>query len=159
TLIPGGIGFASASGALGYGAVSLALQRGIGLFAAVTTGNEADVTTLETLVVLAREPECTGVLGDLESLDDAAALRALAATGKPAALRVAGRSPAGAGAVASHTGALTTPARVVDGALRQLGIVRVDDIDELLDCGEAFAAAATAAGSAGRAATAPARGR
>ncbi|HET8683670.1 MAG TPA: CoA-binding protein, partial [Micromonosporaceae bacterium] len=40
-LRPGGIGFASASGALGFGTVSLALERGMGLLAAVTTGNEA----------------------------------------------------------------------------------------------------------------------
>jgi acyl-CoA synthetase (NDP forming) len=145
-LIPGGVGFASASGALGYGTVSLALERGLGLFAAVTTGNESDVTTLEVLAALANQPECTAVLGYLESLNDAEGLRALAAAGKPAALLVAGRSAAGAKAAASHTGVLATPDRVTAGVLRQYGIVRATDVDELLDLGEAFASGRRAAG-------------
>ncbi|HET8682118.1 MAG TPA: CoA-binding protein, partial [Micromonosporaceae bacterium] len=138
----GGIGFASTSGALGFGTVSLALERGMGLLAAVTTGNEADVTAVEVLAALAAEPGCTALLGCLESLTDAPALRALAAarqaTGRPVALLVAGRSPAGARAAVSHTGVLATPDRVVDCVLRQLGIVRVSDVDELLDVGDAF---------------------
>ena len=146
TLTPGGIGFASASGALGFGTVSLALERGMGLFAAVSTGNEADVTALEALVAMAAEPECTALLGYLESLADPRALRALAASGKPTALLVAGRTQAGARAAASHTGALATADRVVDGALRQYGIVRVSDVDELLDVGDAFALATRPAG-------------
>jgi acyl-CoA synthetase (NDP forming) len=137
---PGGgrIGFASASGALGFGTVSLALERGIGLLAAVSTGNEADVGTLEVLTALAAEPECTALLGYVESLTDGPALRTLAASGRPTVLLVAGRSTEGARAAASHTGALATPDRVVDGALRQYGIVRVSDVDELLDVGDAL---------------------
>jgi len=146
TLTPGGIGFASASGALGFGTVSLALERGMGLFAAVSTGNEADATALEALAEMAAEAECTALLGYLESLRDPRALRALAASGKPTALLVAGRTRAGARAAASHTGALATADRVVDGALRQFGIVRVSDVDELLDVGDAFALANRPAG-------------
>ncbi|MGH3655043.1 MAG: acetate--CoA ligase family protein, partial [Micromonosporaceae bacterium] len=138
-LVAGGIGFVSQSGALGYGTVSLAFERGLGLGWAVTTGNEADVTALEALVALAEEPECTGLLGYLESLTDIERLRGLAATGKPVALLKAGRTEAGAQAAASHTGALATEDRVVAATLRQLGIVRAYDIDELLDVGDAFA--------------------
>lgn len=141
TLVAGRVGFASQSGALGFGAVSLAFERGIGLFAAVTTGNEADVTALEVLAAMATSPDCDAVLGYVESLADGPALRALAATGKPVALLVGGASEAGARAAASHTGALATPGRVVDGALRQLGIVRARDVDDLLDAGAAFALA------------------
>ena len=94
---PGGIGFASASGALGYGTVSLAVEQGLPLRWAVTTGNEADVTTLEVLAALAARPGCATVLGYLEGLADVAGLHALAATGTPAALLVAGASAGGAG--------------------------------------------------------------
>ena len=138
-LVPGGLGFVSQSGALGYGMVSLAFERGLGLGWAVTTGNEADITALEAMLALADEPECTGLLGYLESLSDIDRLRALAATGKPVAVLKAGRTEAGAQAAASHTGALATEDRVVEATLRQLGIVRAYDVDELLDIGDAFA--------------------
>ncbi|MEV6526019.1 acetate--CoA ligase family protein [Longispora sp. NPDC051575] len=137
-----GIALVSQSGALGFGAASLAVERGLPLGWVVTTGNEADVTALEVLTELAAEPDCAGLLGYVESLHDGPALRRLAATGKPVALLVAGRSAAGRRAAASHTGALAGDDRVVDAALRQLGITRVADVDDLLDAGEAFAATA-----------------
>ncbi len=136
-LLRGNTAFVSQSGALGYGAVSLALERGLGLGWAVTTGNEADATALEVMTALAADPACASVLGYVEHLGPG--LRDLAEHGKPAALLVAGRSEAGATAAVSHTGALATDDRVVDAALRQLGIVRVSDVDELLDVGDAFA--------------------
>lgn len=138
-LVPGSVAFVSQSGALGYGAVSLAFERRLGLGWVVNTGNEADVTALEVLTALAAEPDCTALLGYVETLRDGTALRRLAAAGKPVALLKAGRSEAGQRAAVSHTGALAAGDRVVDGALRQLGIVRVDDVDELLDVGDAFA--------------------
>ncbi|HEX2416523.1 MAG TPA: CoA-binding protein, partial [Micromonosporaceae bacterium] len=137
-LVPGRLGFVSQSGALGYGTVSLAFERGLGLGWAVTTGNEADITALETMLSLADEPECAALLGYLEALTDIDRLRRLATNGKPVALLKTGRTEAGARAAASHTGALATEDRVVDATLRQLGIVRVSDVDELLDVGDAF---------------------
>lgn len=136
--IIGRIGFATQSGALGYGTVSLALERGLGLYAAVNTGNEADVTTMDALTALAAEPDVDALLGYTETLADGVALRRLAACGKPLALLKAGTSDAGSRAAASHTGALATSDRVVDAALRQLGIARANDLDELLDLGAAF---------------------
>lgn len=135
-LVPGAVGFVSQSGALGYGAVSLAFERGLGLGWVVNTGNEADVSAVEVMGALTREPGCRGLLAYLETLGDFEGLRAVAATGTPVAVLKAGRSDAGARAAASHTGALAAGERVVDAALRQLGIVRVDDVDELLDVGE-----------------------
>ena len=138
-LVPGSIAFVSQSGALGYGAVSLAFERGLGLGWVVNTGNEADVTAVEVMAALAGEPACTAVLGYVEGFTDGSGLRRLAALGKPVALLVAGRSAAGQRAAASHTGALANGRGVVDAALSQYGIVAVDDVDELLDVGAAFA--------------------
>ncbi len=135
-LVGGAVGFVSQSGALGYGAVSLAFERGLGLGWVVNTGNEADVSAVEVMGALSREPGCRGLLAYLETLGDFEGLRAVAATGTPVAVLKAGRSDAGARAAASHTGALAAGDRVVDAALRQLGIVRVDDVDELLDVGD-----------------------
>ncbi|HEX6921037.1 MAG TPA: acetate--CoA ligase family protein [Actinomycetes bacterium] len=134
----GSIGFVTQSGALGYGAVSLALARGLGLGWVVNTGNESDVGAVEVLTELLARPDCTGVIGYVESLADGAALRRLAALGKPVALLKAGSTDAGARAAASHTGALAASDRVVDGVLRQLGIARARDVEDLLDLGDAF---------------------
>ncbi|MGK4580710.1 acetate--CoA ligase family protein [Kitasatospora sp. HPMI-4] len=135
---PGSLAFVSQSGALGFGAASLALQRGLRPGWVVSTGNDADVTVLEVLQELAKDPECQGLLGYLEDVPDIEALKSISASGKPVALLKSGRTEAGGRAAASHTGALATDDRVLDAALRRLGIVRVDDIDELLDVAHAF---------------------
>jgi acyl-CoA synthetase (NDP forming) len=145
-LVDGTVGFVSQSGALGYGAVSLAFERGLGLGWVVNTGNEADASALEVMAAVAQEPSCTALLGYVESLDDAHALERVASAGLPVAILKAGSSEAGAKAAASHTGALATGDRVVDAALKQLGIVRVHDVDELLDVGDAFTQPRRAAG-------------
>ncbi|MGH3345261.1 MAG: CoA-binding protein, partial [Carbonactinosporaceae bacterium] len=92
----GEIGFVTQSGALGYGAVSLAMERGLGLAVAVNTGNEADVTAVEVLHELAAGGECGALLGYVESLTDGPGLRALAGSGIPVALLKAGTSASGA---------------------------------------------------------------
>ncbi|GAA0572631.1 acetate--CoA ligase family protein [Paractinoplanes ferrugineus] len=135
---PGGLAVVSQSGALGFGVASLGLERGLRPGWVVSTGNDADVTAVEVLRALAAEPDCTGLLAYLETVPDADALRELAAAGKPVALLKSGRSAAGSRAAASHTGALATDDRVLDGALRQYGIFRAHDVDELLDAGRAF---------------------
>jgi len=138
-LVDGHLAFVSQSGALGYGAVSLAYERGLGLGWVVNTGNEADVGALEVIEALTHEPGCRGILAIVESLTDVGWLRRVATGGLPVAMLKAGRSDAGQRAATSHTGALATNDRVIDAALRQYDIVRVDDVDELLDVGDAFA--------------------
>ena len=138
-LVPGSIGFVSQSGALGYGAVSLAFERGLGLGWVVNTGNEADVTAAEVIAAMAATDGCRGILAYAEALNDLESLRRVADSGVPLAVLKAGRSQAGAEAAASHTGALAAADKVVDAALRQVGVVRVDDVTELLDVGEVMA--------------------
>ncbi|WNI14295.1 acetate--CoA ligase family protein [Actinacidiphila sp. ITFR-21] len=144
---PGTLAFVSQSGALGFGAASLALERGLRPGWVVSTGNDADVTALEVLRELAKVPAVAGLLGYLEDTPDIEGLRELAASDKPVALLKSGRTEAGGRAAASHTGALATDDRVLDAALRQLGIVRVDDIDELIDVARAFESVRRPAGN------------
>lgn len=138
-LVPGRIGFVSQSGALGYGAVSLAFERGLGLGWVVNTGNEADVSAPEVIEAMAGVENCAGILAYCESVTDLPRLRAVTDRGVPLAMLKAGRSQAGAQAAASHTGALAAADKVVDAALLQAGVVRVDDVTELLDVGEVMA--------------------
>ncbi|MEM5775199.1 MAG: acetate--CoA ligase family protein, partial [Anaerolineaceae bacterium] len=58
---------------------------------------------------------------------------------KPVILLKAGRSEAGARAVQLHTGSLAGSDRVTDGALRQAGVIRVYDTQELMDAARVLA--------------------
>ncbi len=147
TPLPNGrIALVSQSGALGFGALSLGLERGVPTGIAITTGNEADVTATEVAVQLAQDPGVDAVVMYVESLGNLDLLAQVAAT-KPIAILKAGRSAAGAEAAASHTGALASPDKVVSAGLKQYGIARVDNIDELLDVASLFASERAIGGS------------
>ncbi len=148
TQLPAGrIALVSQSGALGFGALSLGLERGVPIGIAITTGNEADVTATEVAVQLAQDPDVDAVVMYVEALGDLEQLASVA-TATPIAILKAGRSAAGAAAAASHTGALASPDKVVSAALKQYGIARVDDIDELLDVASLFASESSINGPA-----------
>jgi acyl-CoA synthetase (NDP forming) len=134
----GPLALVSQSGALGFGALSLGLERDLPVGIAVTTGNEADVTAEEIAGALAEDPEVSGVLVYLESVTDLQSLARSAALVPTVALK-AGRSEAGARAAASHTGALTSGDDVVDAALERVGVARVATMDHLLDVGALIA--------------------
>lgn len=143
TPLPSGpLALVSQSGALGFGALSLGLERDVPIGIAVTTGNEADVGAEEVASVLSREPDVSGILLYLESVGDLDLL-ADAAQRVPTVAVKAGRSAAGAQAAASHTGALTSGDDVVDAAFARAGVARVDTIDHLLDAGSLIATGAT----------------
>lgn len=137
TLSGGGVALISQSGALGYGAYSLGLERGLPIGIIVTTGNEGDVTAMEVATVLADDKDVQGILIYAEGISNIDQLKKTA-LGKPTAILKAGRSDAGAKAAASHTGALATLDRVVDAGIAATGAVRVGDIEELLDAGAIF---------------------
>ncbi|MET9761456.1 acetate--CoA ligase family protein [Streptomyces sp. NPDC006372] len=115
-----------------------ALQElGIRLSHWAPTGNEADLETADFLSYFAERPEVGAIACYLEGLKDGrsfllAADRA-ARRGVPVVAVKVGRTETGARTAASHTGKLTGADAVVDAALRQFGVIRVDGLDELQD--------------------------
>ncbi|RST11366.1 CoA-binding protein, partial [Streptomyces sp. WAC04770] len=112
-------------------------ELGIRLSHWAPTGNEADLETADFLAYFAQRPEVGAIACYVEGLKDGrafllAADRA-ARAGVPVVAVKVGRTEAGAEAAASHTGKLTGADRVVDAAMRQFGVVRVDGLDELQD--------------------------
>ena len=139
----GPIGFVSQSGAFGTAIAVLARERQLGLGYYVNTGNEADIDVADALGFIVEDPRIRVVAGYVEGVRDgrkllAAADRAMA-LGKPMILTKVGRSDAGARAAASHTGALAGADAVLDGVLRQKGIIRADDEEQMIDLVEMFA--------------------
>ncbi|TWP34937.1 acetate--CoA ligase family protein [Leekyejoonella antrihumi] len=102
-----------------------------------STGNEADLQAADFLGWLADEPSTDTIVMVLESIRDGRRFMEAAALardhGKQIIVLKVGRSAAGRQATATHTAALAGRDAVVDAALRQCGIIRVDDIDELVD--------------------------
>ncbi|MER6912388.1 acetate--CoA ligase family protein [Streptomyces sp. NPDC000594] len=115
-----------------------ALQElGIRLSHWAPTGNEADLETADFLAYLAERPEVGSIACYVEGLKDGrsfllAADRA-ARRGVPVVAVKVGRTETGARTAASHTGKLTGADQVVDAAMRQYGVIRVDGLDELQD--------------------------
>jgi acyl-CoA synthetase (NDP forming) len=101
------------------------------------TGNEADLDAADFVAWFGRHPDVGAIAAYVEAIRDGDRFRAAVAeatdAGVPVVAVKVGRSERGARAAATHTGALTGADQVVDGALAQLGVTRVDDLDELGD--------------------------
>jgi len=115
-----------------------ALQElGIRLSHWAPTGNEADLETADFISYFAERPEVGAIACYVEGLKDGrsfllAADRAARRKVPVVAVKV-GRTETGSRTAASHTGKLTGADAVVDAAMRQYGVIRVDGLDELQD--------------------------
>ncbi|WP_392899746.1 acetate--CoA ligase family protein [Streptomyces sp. LN699] len=112
-------------------------ELGIRLSHWAPTGNEADLETSDFISYFAERPEVGAIACYVEGFKDGrsfllAADRA-ARNGVPVVAVKVGRTETGARMAASHTGKLTGADTVVDAAMRQFGVIRVDGLDELQD--------------------------
>ena len=136
-LRPGGISIVAQSGGIATSALSLIQQAGFGCRHMISSGNEAVVGYPDYLYALARDEGTHVIAGYLEgTADNAKLVRALEEARrrrKPVVLIKAGATSASARAAQAHTGALVGEERVVDAVLRELGVIRVYSIEELVD--------------------------
>ncbi|MFE7546980.1 acetate--CoA ligase family protein [Streptomyces gardneri] len=112
-------------------------ELGVRLSHWAPTGNEADLETSDFISYFAGLPEVGAIACYVEGLKDGrsfllAADRA-ARQGVPVVAVKVGRTETGARTAASHTGKLTGADQVVDAAMRQYGVIRVDGLDQLQD--------------------------
>ncbi|WP_069806146.1 acetate--CoA ligase family protein [Thermogemmatispora onikobensis] len=124
------------SGALASAVLAFAQAHAIGLSLLVSLGNEGMISLCDVLEYLLADSTTRAVALFLESIRQPEALRRLAARAQAqrcafVALKV-GRSEAGSRAAAAHTGALVGDAAVNAAALRQLGIIGVSSLEDLL---------------------------
>ena len=147
----GPIAFVTQSGAFGTAIAALIRQRGLGLGYFINTGNEADLKFTDVMLRVVEDPRIKVAAGYLEGLEDGAALIRLAERchelGKPLVITKVGRKAAGQRAAASHTGALAVEDDVLDSVLRQYGILRARNEEQMLDMLEALSQPRNAAGN------------
>ena len=137
TLTAGRVGLVMQSGAIGNGLLLALLRRGAGIAHWVTTGNEADLGSIQVASTMLEDPECAGVGLFLEGITDAEWLGSLATeisrTGKPVVALRSGASPLGRVAAFGHTGRIIGNDEIARAALSQAGVRLVDTLEELCD--------------------------
>lgn len=126
----------SQSGGTGFGAAhERAQDLGFSFQAVLSLGNQELVCAEELAEgFLAGDTEVVALV--CEGMRDVPALlraaRLARERGRSVVVLKVGRSEAGRAAAATHTASLASDDAVLDGVLRQHGIVRVDDVDELV---------------------------
>lgn len=133
----GPIGYVTQSGALGYGIFNLAQESGVGFSCVASTGNEVDLHTLDFMEYLLEDADTKMVISYLEGIKDGRQFSRLAdralELGKPIVALKAGRTEIGQKAASSHTASLTGSDAVCDAFFRQKGIIRADDLEQMID--------------------------
>jgi len=140
--LPGKLAFISQSGAICAAILDISSKEGIGFHTFVSIGSMLDVDFGDLVNYLGNDADVSSIVLYIESLTNIrkfmSAARAVSRV-KPIVVLKSGRSPAGARAAGSHTGAMTGEDSVYDAAFKRAGIVRVDTIGELFDCAELLA--------------------
>ena len=122
------------------GSVAIVLaddERNIGFSYIITAGNEAVVSVADYLRHCVQDDRVGVILLYLETIRKvdafAAAARGALERGKPIVALKLGRSESGRALVQAHTGSLAGEDRLYDEFFRKLGIIRVRDLDEMIE--------------------------
>lgn len=132
----GGVAFLTQSGSVGAEALGYAANIGFGMRAFVGLGNKIDLDELDFLRYFGKDRKTDSIAVYVESIEKGKTFleeAAVISRKKPVIVLKAGRTAAGQSAVSSHTGKLAGSDRVIDGAFKQYGILRVLDDEELSD--------------------------
>jgi acyl-CoA synthetase (NDP forming) len=127
------------------GSVILALansNRGVGFNLLISSGNEAVLDAADYLAYLLEDENTGVIITFLESIRRPDTFiqvcERAAELCKPIITVKVGRSEMAQGAALTHTGALTGSDRVHDALFKKLGVIRVEDLDQLLETAEVF---------------------
>jgi acetyl coenzyme A synthetase (ADP forming)-like protein len=142
--LSGRIGFMSQSGALGVAILNIARQLDIGFSHFVSMGNKANTSGNDLLLYWEDDARTDLILMYLESFGNPRRFLQIArriSKRKPIVAVKSGRTPAGALAASSHTGALVGGQGLdiaTDALLEQCGVIRVNSVEELFDLAMGF---------------------
>ncbi len=140
---PGTVSCAFQSGGFGYAVVNLAEAQGIGFRICVSSGNETDIDMPQLLSAFLDDDGTSVIFAYLEGTPDARRLldvgRKSLETGKPVMIWKAATTDVGIKAAASHTANMTGSYDLYRAALRQSGLIEVDDVEPIVDIAKLFA--------------------
>jgi 4-hydroxybutyrate---CoA ligase (ADP-forming) len=139
----GEIALVSQSGAICAATVEDAMAQGIGFSKVISMGNKVDMDENDILELLEDDPSTKVIVMYLEDIRDGrrfmnVAKRITFEKRKPIIVLKAGRTPEGAKAAMSHTGALMGSDEIYESVFQQSGVIRVDTMQELFELATAF---------------------
>ena len=140
--LPGKVGFMSQSGALGEAILDYANEIGLGFSMFASVGNKADISGNNLMMYWQDDPNTEIILLYLENFGNPRRFTKIArgiTRKKPIIAVKAGRTPAGARAISSHTGALASLDVGTEALFQQCGVLRVSSVDDLFDVAQAMA--------------------
>jgi acyl-CoA synthetase (NDP forming) len=150
SLVSGSVGVVLQSGALASSILSFAQARNVGISLLTSMGNEAMVSVTDVLDYLVDDPDTRVIALFLESVrrpeEFARVARRAAAAGKPVVALKIGSSQLASVTARAHTGALVGDDSVIDAAFRQLGVIRVHSLEDLVITAGLLASAPPLAG-------------
>ncbi len=133
----GPLGLVTQSGMVGGIIYPLGLEHNLGFSYWISIGNEVDLDFADCVTYLAQDEYTQVILGYLENIRDGRKLQKAVQIAhqqeKPVIIVLAGRTEVGARAALSHTGSLAGDDRLTEAVLKQMGILRVYDLQELMD--------------------------
>jgi acyl-CoA synthetase (NDP forming) len=132
-----GLAYVGQSGAVGGCVMDLARDRGVGVGAWISVGNQADLDLFEAASTLVERDDVQVLAVYVESVEHGGHFVQLAARaaqlGKPLVLLRSGQTDSGRRAAVSHTGGLLGPGAAFEAVARRHGAIVVDEVDELVD--------------------------
>ncbi len=127
------------------GSVLLAIansNRGIGFNLLISSGNEAVLDSSDYMAYLVEDKNTDVIIAFLESIrrpdEFIRCCERAAELEKPIIALKVGRSRMAQKVAQTHTGALTGSDGIQDALFKKLGVIRVDDLDQLLETAEAL---------------------
>ncbi|MFC2174604.1 acetate--CoA ligase family protein [archaeon] len=139
---PGGISFITQSGAVGAVVMDWAGAEGFGVSKFISYGNALNIDEVDLLDYLGKDDAtkviCMYLEGTKRGKEFIKAAKRVSAK-KPIVGIKAGKTEAGAKAVASHTGSLAGSAKVWKAAFSQAGVVEAEGIAEMFNYARVFA--------------------
>jgi acetyltransferase len=137
----GKMAFCSQSGAIGAAVLNSLRETDIRFSQFISVGNKADVTENDLLEFWENDKNVSVITYYLESFEDGEEFIKYfidEKISKPVIILKGGRTSSGIKAASSHTGALGSSERVVDAVMRQFGIIRADDLNNMFNTAKGF---------------------
>jgi acetyltransferase len=139
--VQGNIAFFSPSGSMCNAILDWAASEEIGFSKFASLGNRAVIDEASMLQFLADDAQTSVIIGYLEGMNNGRRFARISQTitrEKPVIMLQAGMTEHGQKAISSHVGALTGSERAYQTALKQAGIIQVDNLSDLFDLARMF---------------------